>query len=368
MRDANVFAISRAMPRMSWSPRNLYNLWQRSYGPRAQDARFTRTSKTLFQQRWTAKALVRAYHGDYINEKIFKRWYLPQTLPDVRPRIAASAEQAALEAFAGREARRRRDEQEKGMAPVGSLMLAEVERRIDVFLFRCCFAHSVYEARRLVVHGYVMLNGKKHSNANTRLAPGDMITVDPKAIRFLQKPKDAAVEVEAEAESAADVVAEEAAAETAPAEPTPEQTSAAAAAEAEAEAASAPAEGEGEASSTPAPTTPKPKSTKPTKSTPRQPWEPRTPPSSTAAAPLTPFHPPAYSAPWLFVPAFAEVSFATCSAVYVRHPTARPGYSEIPTPYDADGEIVRLAWEWYVKVRPRNRSRSQWEREPENRQ
>jgi hypothetical protein len=33
-------------------------------------------------------------------------------------------------------------------------MLAEVERRIDVFVFRCCFAHSVYEAQRLVIHGY----------------------------------------------------------------------------------------------------------------------------------------------------------------------------------------------------------------------
>ena len=41
---------------------------------------------TLFQQRWVSKRLTRAYHGDYINEKIFKRWYLPRTLPDVRPR------------------------------------------------------------------------------------------------------------------------------------------------------------------------------------------------------------------------------------------------------------------------------------------
>jgi len=29
---------------------------------------------------------VRADHGDYINENIFKRWYFPETLPDVRPR------------------------------------------------------------------------------------------------------------------------------------------------------------------------------------------------------------------------------------------------------------------------------------------
>lgn len=80
------------------------------------------------------------------------------------------------------------------------------------------------------------------------------------------------------------------------------------------------------------------------------------------------FHLPDYAAPFIFVPAYLEVSFPTCSAVYLRHPTARPGYSEIPTPYDADGEVVRLAWEWYAKVRPRMRSRRQLARMPENRQ
>lgn len=82
---------------------------------------------------------------------------------------------------------------------------------------------------------------------------------------------------------------------------------------------------------------------------------------------LTPFHLPPYASPFIFIPAYAEVSFPTCSAIYVRHPTARPGYSEIPTPYDADGEVIRLAWEWYSKVRPRTRSKSQMAREPENR-
>ena len=83
---------------------------------------------------------------------------------------------------------------------------------------------------------------------------------------------------------------------------------------------------------------------------------------------LTPFNLPAHASPFIFIPAYLEVSFATCSVVYVRHPTARPGYSEIPTPYAADGEVVRLAWEWYSKVRPRNRSKRQLAREPENRQ
>jgi ribosomal protein S4 len=140
---------------------------RKSYSPKFKTD-FTRSPETLFQQRWKSKALVRAYHGDFIGEKVFKRWYLPETLPDVRPRKQIIGDDATdLEAFALREKQKKReerrasDEAKKGLAPVGSLMFREVERRIDVFIFRCCFAHSVYEARRMVIHGYVLLNGKK---------------------------------------------------------------------------------------------------------------------------------------------------------------------------------------------------------------
>jgi hypothetical protein len=64
---------------------------------------------------------------------------------------------------------------------------------------------------------------------------------------------------------------------------------------------------------------------------------------------------PDYASPHLFVPAYILPSFLTCSAVYVRHPTARPGYSEIPSPYDAGGTINSLTWEWYQRVAPRMR-------------
>ncbi|KAL4063464.1 hypothetical protein V8B97DRAFT_1863940 [Scleroderma yunnanense] len=317
MRDTNVFAFRKALPRMSWSVRNLFNLWQRSVG--GQVVTFNSTNKTLFQQRWKAKALMRAYHGDFINEKIFKRWYLPATLPDVRPRNRTPLDDTlALDDYAGRSEqleraiRRKEEEDRKGLAPVGSLMMAEVERRIDVFVFRCCFAHSVYEARRLVIHGHVLLNGRKHDNANTRLAPGDMVSVDPAVIPFLQEPKTT-------------------------------EKSTITAKKIDGEAADVP-EGSPSDLSTSEPTV-----------------------KENTTEKLTPFHLPPYASPFIFLPAYAEVSFPTCSAVYVRHPTARPGYSEIPTPYDADGEIVRLAWEWYSKRRPRNRSKSQSARMPENR-
>lgn len=310
MRDANLFNLKRALPRMSWNPKNLYNLWRRSLGAKVSATDYTRTTKTLFQQRWAAKQLVRAYHGDYINEKTFKRWYLPANLPDVRPTTSGKDDLLLLTKWANKtsaaekEIKRREEEATKGLAPVGSLMFSEVERRIDVVIFRSCLAHSVYEARRMVVHGNVLLNGRKHQNANTRLAPGDMVTVDPKVIRFLQ-PKTTETDPDEEIDP-----------ETHPSkDPSP----------------SIARDGVGSANS------------------------------------QRPFHLPDFATPFIFIPAYLEVSFPTCSAVYLRHPTARPGYSEIPTPYEADGEVVRLAWEWYAKVRPRMRSKRQVSRMPENR-
>lgn len=317
-----------------------------------EDTSFTNTTMSLFKQRWASKALLRAYHGDFINEKIFKRWYLPETLPDVRTYAAKPAADAAglykwarRDQAAEKEAKRLEQEQEKGLAPVGSLMFREVERRVDVLIFRACFAHSVYEARRMVIHGDVLLNGKKHTNPNTRVAPGDMISVDPKAIRFLQAsaaPKSEAEEA-SEAEESTEAEASAPASEAQPIEETDDEAS------------STEMNADSEENPTPASSSkPKPKVT-PSKRERR-------------AANLTPFHLPPFASPFIFIPAYLEVSFSTCSVVYVRHPTARPGYSEIPTPYDADGEVMRAAWEWYTKVRPRIRSKSQLARMPENRQ
>lgn len=47
-----------------------------------------------------------------------------------------------------------------GRSPVGTMMFAEVERRIDVAIFRACFATSVWQARRFVRQRAVKVNGK----------------------------------------------------------------------------------------------------------------------------------------------------------------------------------------------------------------
>ncbi|EJD48052.1 alpha-L RNA-binding motif-containing protein [Auricularia subglabra TFB-10046 SS5] len=333
MRDKNVFSFRAALPRMSWNSKNLYNLWKRSLGMRASEADFMKSGSTLFQQRWLSKKLLRAYHGDYINEKIFKRWYLPSILPDVRDRIKDST--ANTLAFANRQAdlekieKLQRDIDKQAHAPVGSLMWSEVERRMDTVIFRACLTHSVYHAREMVIHGHVKLNGKVHINPNTRLAPGDMVTVNPDAIQMLNGKNTIKSRFRKTG--------------VAPTPITARLPKGAAANPAGSASSSSSQSGEGvtlhDGSSVP----------------------------DTLRAPRS-FKLPAFAAPFIFVPAYLEVSYATCSVVYVRHPTARAGFSEIPTPYDADGEIMRLAWEWYANRRPRIRSKKKLASMPDNRQ
>lgn len=93
-------------------------------------------------------------------------------------------------------------------------------------------------------------------------------------------------------------------------------------------------------------------------------------PGSTDATELSPvsanrpFRLPPYASPFLFIPAYLEVSFRVCSTVYLRHPASGPGFCEIPTPWDADGEVMRLAWEWYTRQglgRRVRKERNEWD-------
>lgn len=50
-----------------------------------------------------------------------------------------------------------------------------------------------------------------------------------------------------------------------------------------------------------------------------------------------------------FIPRYLEVNQNVCSAVYLRHPVARPGLAEVPSPFAADTQT--LAFQWYLRRR-----------------
>lgn len=336
----------------SWSGKNLYDLIARSArGPHSRATSFTQSSQTMYQQRWASKRFLRSYHGDHIPETKFKRWFLPIDLPTFQnPAASGSKVPRATGIFK----ELRGAETSQAQLPIASLFVREVERRLDTVVFRCCFARSVYEARALVIQGKVKLNGVKKNDPNHLLEPGDMITVDAKSIPTLQSQKQAK---KVEATESAEEIAE--AASTAEEQAESSETAESAEAKSRRERAE------------------KRKAEKAEKEAQREAARAKKMEKSPEVRINKPgvlqFKLPFYAAPFLFVPPYLEVSFAACSAIYMRHPTltlekarGRAGEagtgksvvvrSDIPSPYPADGELFSLAWEHYVKNSPRTRS------------
>nr|POE94469.1 37s ribosomal protein nam9, mitochondrial [Quercus suber] len=63
----------------------------------------------------------------------------------------------------------------------------------------------------------------------------------------------------------------------------------------------------------------------------------------------TPWRPRDFMSAFAFIPRYLEVNQNICSAVYLRHPVARPGLAEVPTPFS--GETLGLAFNWYLRRR-----------------
>ena len=77
----------------------------------------------------------------------------------------------------------------KGMT--GENLMIMLERRLDSVVFRMGFARTRREARQVVGHKHVMVNGKKVSIPSYLIKAGDVITLTESA-RSLQRYKDVA--------------------------------------------------------------------------------------------------------------------------------------------------------------------------------
>jgi hypothetical protein len=61
---------------------------------------------------------------------------------------------------------------------------------------------------------------------------------------------------------------------------------------------------------------------------------------------LTPWKPRAYMSAFAFIPRYLEVNPNICAAVYLRHPVARKGIAEVPTPFSY--LTNQLSHNWYL--------------------
>ena len=55
-----------------------------------------------------------------------------------------------------------------------------LESRLDTIILRSGFAHTIMQARQMVVHGHITLNGKKHNIPSYFVKTGDIIAVKKK--------------------------------------------------------------------------------------------------------------------------------------------------------------------------------------------
>ena len=66
-------------------------------------------------------------------------------------------------------------------------LVSVLERRLDIILFRMKFASSIFQARQLINHKHVLVNGSVVNISNYLLCPGDLIEIkkDSKEIVYI---------------------------------------------------------------------------------------------------------------------------------------------------------------------------------------
>jgi small subunit ribosomal protein S4 len=73
----------------------------------------------------------------------------------------------------------KRAAQEKGV--VGETLLQKLERRLDNVVYRLGFGSSRAQARQLVRHGHVRLNGRRNNIPSSQVQVGDAVALTPHA-------------------------------------------------------------------------------------------------------------------------------------------------------------------------------------------
>ncbi|KAK0102810.1 mitochondrial 37S ribosomal protein nam9 [Cadophora gregata f. sp. sojae] len=169
--------------RASWNKYNLYNL--------SRLKSINTPYLTFYQQKWKAKSMSRAYHGEQIREKQWQRMFTPKLNAVVPMDPRYLAENDGSELAAGRGSGLEQPISPDDILRVGRkripymhMTYAPIEKRLDMAIFRALFASSAKQARQFVTHGKVKVNGKKMPYPGYLLNPGDLFQVEPDSVLF----------------------------------------------------------------------------------------------------------------------------------------------------------------------------------------
>ncbi|MGM0499467.1 MAG: 30S ribosomal protein S4 [Bacillota bacterium] len=131
-------------PRFKESRRLGINVYGHPKAMKRADSTFNRENKKLsnYGQQLLEKQRLRAYYG--LMEKKFSRY------------VQKSA-------------------QENGVT--GDNLIKKLEKRLDNLVYRAGFARSIRQARQMVVHGHILVNGKKIDIPSYQIEIGDQISL-----------------------------------------------------------------------------------------------------------------------------------------------------------------------------------------------
>ncbi|KAF2861594.1 putative 30S ribosomal subunit S4, partial [Piedraia hortae CBS 480.64] len=394
-----IHSLKKPRVRQDWSKESLYNLSRLTNPPF--------TFRTLFQQKWMAKSLARGYHNPYLQEgkwtKMFSR-RIPAVVP-MNHRYLAQTDGSEEARGRGSGIENVNERQQVEKTPYTHMAFAPLERRLDTAIWRALFASSVRQARQFVLHGRVRVNGKRMRHPGYRLNPGDMFQVDPEMVMYAtgaQKVKTSSptsIKHKRERREAIKADGEAEVEEVKPLSEEEVQTDPKKALKSLAERAKNILEENkrelsgkrqqelraftqsvrkvmskhGRASEEAKTQSVEQLETALAEIMAKVPRDGREEenkeysarkeaqllhdalqkarenPVDSSKPYATPWRPRDYMSAFAFIPRYLEVNQKVCSAVYLRHPVARPGLAEAPTPFSKD--IMTLAFSWYLRRR-----------------
>lgn len=93
-------------------------------------------------------------------------------------------EKQKIKAYYGifeRQLRRYMEKSEKSKGVTGTVLLQQLECRLDNVVYRMGFGRSIRQARQFVSHGHILVNGKKVDIPSCGLKKGDVVSVCEKS-------------------------------------------------------------------------------------------------------------------------------------------------------------------------------------------
>ena len=137
--------LDRRMGENIWGrPKSPVN--KREYGP-GQHGQRRKGKMSDYGIQLRAKQKLKGYYGD-VTEKQFKRTY---------------------------------QEASRMKGDTGQNLIGLLEQRLDMVVYRCKFAPTIFSARQIVSHGHIYVNGVKCNIASRRVRPGDVVSLGKKA-------------------------------------------------------------------------------------------------------------------------------------------------------------------------------------------